>query len=191
MPTFTRDWFSHNAPVLEQALTHVKARRQFLEVGCFEGMSTCWFLQNALDEVGEITCIDTFEGGIEHTVTSFEGVRERFEENVAEMKRAAQTVTLLPMPSTQALAQLIVQGRQFDFAYIDGSHVAADVLADACMAFSLLKPGAVMAFDDYLYGADKPVLETPKPAIDAFTLLYRERIKVLRMGYLAVVQRVG
>jgi hypothetical protein len=42
--------------------------------------------------------------------------------------------------SFPALAQLIVDKRQYDFIYVDGSHNADDALADAVMCFGLLRP---------------------------------------------------
>ena len=39
----------------------------------------------------------------------------------------------------------------FDFIYIDGSHIAKDVLTDACMAWPLLMPKGLMVFDDYMW----------------------------------------
>ena len=40
-------------------------------------------------------------------------------------------------------------GEPFDLVYIDASHEAADVLADAVLAWPLLKPGGFLGFDDY------------------------------------------
>jgi predicted O-methyltransferase YrrM len=191
LPTFTQDWFSHNVPNLQKALGLLEKRRRFLEIGCFEGMSTCWFLRNALDDVGEIVCVDTFEGGIEHVKTSFEGVRERFEQNIAEMKGPAQSVRVLDCHSHLALAKLISEESRFDFIYVDGSHTAPDVLADACLAYLLLQTGGIIVFDDYLYGQDKPLLETPKAALDMFTLLYREKVSIVMLNYQLGVRKIG
>lgn len=49
------------------------------------------------------------------------------------------------------LCQLPVNA--FDFYYVDGSHVAPDVMADAVLGWRLLKPGGIMVFDDYEWGA--------------------------------------
>ena len=73
---------------------------------------------------------------------------------------------------------------KFDFIYIDGSHQAADVLSDAVNAFKLLRPGGIMCFDDYLWHwADRPYnpLDTPKAAIDAFTMIYAQKLQVLAL----------
>ena len=71
----------------------------------------------------------------------------------------------------------------YDFAYIDGNHSTVNVLEDAVHAFRLLKPDAIMAFDDYLW--DYPDLNQegrPKEAIDAFLDIYRDKIELLHRG---------
>src|SRR5436305_11885268 len=43
---FTRDWFTHNAPVLDAVLAPFKGKPvHALEVGVFEGKSTVWLLE--------------------------------------------------------------------------------------------------------------------------------------------------
>ena len=50
--------------------------------------------------------------------------------------------------SHPALLVLIDQRRRFDFVYVDGSHLALDVLVDAALAWRLLSPGGVLVFDE-------------------------------------------
>jgi hypothetical protein len=67
--------------------------------------------------------------------------------------------------------------------YVDGSHSAVNVLEDAVLSFMLAKPGAIIAFDDYLW--DDPEFNrdgTPKVSIDAFTNIYGKRIEILEYG---------
>jgi hypothetical protein len=70
-----------------------------------------------------------------------------------------------------------------NFISVDGSHQAADVLADAVLAFRLLRGGGVMAFDDYLWapvrrGSGNPLL-TPKAAVDAFTTIHAQQMRII------------
>jgi hypothetical protein len=56
-------------------------------------------------------------------------------------------------------------------------------LGDAVLAFQLLKPGGVMAFDVYQWspmrqGTENPLL-LPKAAIDAFTTLFSQNLRIL------------
>jgi len=79
----------------------------------------------------------------------------------------------------------------FDFIYIDGSHIAKDVLTDACMAWPLLKPKGIMVFDDYMWGNPRDILHRPKPAIDAFTNIFAEEAEIVHVGYQLVVRKKG
>lgn len=60
---------------------------------------------------------------------------------------------------------------------------APDVLVDAMLAFKLVRIGAVIAFDDYLWAEDLPYGRDPlrcaKPAIDAFVKLNLRKVKIL------------
>jgi hypothetical protein len=51
-------------------------------------------------------------------------------------------------PSEIFLPKLIEQGRQFDFAFIDGDHRFDGAFIDVVFVHKLLKPGGVMAVDD-------------------------------------------
>ena len=98
--------------------------------------------------------------------------------------------------SDLALAGLLYQGQaqSFDFIYVDGSHVARDVLADAVVSFKLLKIGGIMVLDDYLWHQKPPfegnVLQIPKLAIDAFVNLHLDVIDIIRAPiYQTVIRR--
>jgi predicted O-methyltransferase YrrM len=93
--------------------------------------------------------------------------------------------------SFPALAQLIVDQRQYDFIYVDGSHNADDALADAVMCFGLLRPGGVMLFDDYLWeDGVSAYLSRPKQSIDAFVNMFYHRLKLGLVNYqLAIVKK--
>lgn len=58
-----------------------------------------------------------------------------------------------------------------DYVYIDGSHLAVDVLVDAVLSFSLLKPGGVIIFDDYHWGIHTED-ETQKPKLGVNCFLH-------------------
>ena len=89
------------------------------------------------------------------------------------------------------LAGCVDNENLFDFIYIDGSHTAPDVLADACMAWPLLKPTGLMVFDDYMWGNPRDALHRPKIAIDAFTNIFGETAEIIHVGYQLVVRKKG
>ena len=106
--------------------------------------------------------------------------------------------TKLKGPSDLTMASLLSLGKQnsFDLVYIDGSHLACDVLCDAVLGFRLLKTGGVMIFDDYNWheglrsGID--LMRCPKPAIDAFTTLYFNKIQIISAPlYQIYIQKIS
>lgn len=189
---YTQDWFSHNIGNFQHIKNELKTVDHILEIGCFEGRATCWMLQNMLSDNGDIVVIDTFVGSAEHGTLDLTEMRKTFDENVAEVKRPTQELTVLPIPSYDGLGALIGDGLHgyFDFIYVDGSHTAPDVLTDACMAFGLLRQGGVMLFDDYMWMAQPGILNQPKIAIDAFTTIFSNHSIIRMTGYQLAIQKV-
>lgn len=48
-----------------------------------------------------------------------------------------------------ALLELLHDGAQFDFVYMDASHTRSDTLLDAVLMWRMVAAGAVVVFDDY------------------------------------------
>ncbi|MEQ1817841.1 MAG: class I SAM-dependent methyltransferase [Terricaulis sp.] len=184
---FTNDWFAVNEPVWRNMVTEMKPRR-YLEVGAFEGQSTVYMIENCAPQGAfELACIDTWSGGIEHNPAEMAAVEARFDRNMARAQARGHSFTLRKMKaqSTDAMAQLLTEGgaNVFDVAYIDASHQAPDVLADAILAFKLTRVGGIMIFDDYLWRMAGPggndILNAPKAGIDAFVNTYLRKLNVV------------
>lgn len=153
-----------------------------LEIGSFEGQSTCWMLNNLLTHPeSEIFCVDPFTGSIEHNTNQTTGLFDRFCHNIKSTGNSDK-VKVCQGTSEQILPKLLASGILFDFCYIDGSHCAADVLFDAVLAWKMLRPGGLIIFDDYLWPVyqDQPLLN-PKFAIDAFVNCHLDQIKYLQV----------
>jgi predicted O-methyltransferase YrrM len=184
---FTVDWFSINIPIWSQLIGHYKPAR-ILEIGSFEGRSTCFLIQQCADAHPiDIYCIDTWEGGVDNDKSAMPEVELRFNHNVGiAVKMAPHAVSLrkFKKPSTMALAEIIAAAEApLDFIYIDGSHQAPDVLSDAVLAFQLLRVGGVLIFDDYLWtmeaaGKQDP-LNMPKLATDSFINIFQRKLRIL------------
>jgi predicted O-methyltransferase YrrM len=181
---FTQDWFSNNIPNFEAAKQVIPSNKRILEIGCFEGRSTCWMLENMLADDGTIYCVDTFKGGQEHSNLNLTNLRKVFEENVYIAQKLNQEVNVIEKLSSKALATLITKETEFDFIYVDGSHEMMDVLTDAVMAFKVLKPGGVMLFDDYGGGQDV------RKAVDLFLIGCGDLCTVLCCNYQLAIQKV-
>jgi predicted O-methyltransferase YrrM len=192
---FTKDWFNWAPEVWNQLipmLSGVAGKRNFLEIGSFEGRSSVWIAENMMQDGDHLRCIDTWEGGEEHGEENMSEVEERFRANliVATQQFPERLIFQSKGTSVSRLAQL--HGKtMFDFVYIDGSHIAKDVLTDACMAWPLIKKGGLMVFDDYMWGPARDILHRPKPAIDAFTNIFAEKAEIVHVGYQLVVRKKG
>jgi predicted O-methyltransferase YrrM len=148
-----------------------------------------------LEDGGCITCVDTWKGGEEHIVVAEDmgSVEERFEWNMREVNSCypLREIRKAKGTSYEFLASFIASKEQFDFVYIDGSHIAKDVLTDACMVWPLVKVGGIVVFDDYLWGEPRDVLHRPKLAVDTFVNLFAEEVHMMHLGYQFIVKRVA
>ena len=193
---FTADWFSNAIVNFEFVKTHADQKlSSILEIGSHEGRSTCWMLQNLLTENGTITCIDPF-GNTPLNAYAKDDLPDQLiiqdihKHNTDLAKLPTQTVEVMPMMSYHGLAQLIVDRREYELIYVDGSHCSDAVLADATMAFGLLKSGGFMIFDDYLWRESPDVLDHPKMSIDAFVNMFQKHIRIGMINYQYVIQKV-
>ena len=197
---FTQDWF-HWAPEVWTQLIPLlpdrigKRGREFLEIGSFEGRSMVWIVENMMQEGDSLCCIDTWAGGEEHTNGEMDGAEGLFDYNLdrVQEKFPERYVYKYKGTSVQQLAHWLVEepddNMDIDFIYIDGSHIARDVLTDGCMAWPLLKQGGIMVFDDYMWGEPRDILHRPKPAIDAFVNIFAEEVDMVHMGYQLIVRK--
>ena len=149
---FTHQWFDNNIPVWTEKLAVFKARHaapDILEIGSFEGRSTLFFLSHF--PASRVTVIDAWSRAWEHQdlAPQLADAEARFDHNVASYKTR---VTKLCGRSAEHLGKLTSTGpSQFDLIYVDGSHYANDVMVDAALSWSLLRPEGMLIFDDYIW----------------------------------------
>lgn len=206
---FTQSWFTSND--LEQILpVNTKEEIHILEIGCFEGQSSVWFIENLLENPkSSITCIDPFISyNQKHnslnsydekmTENNFEEISEgyvftneydTFKNNIKETNKSKQ-VTIIKNFSEDTLPTLITTNKKYDIIFIDGNHTAPYVLSDAIMSWKLLKVNGIMVFDDYLWYLDKPEVLRPKMAIDAFISNYADYLQVCWSDYRLAIKRI-
>jgi len=200
---FTNNWFQDEAQYSWSEILNKYKPGRALEVGSYEGASACFLIDTcSKHKPFELHCIDNWKGGVEHTkwALDMEPVFERFKRNVSLARSNAShhaKVMTYVGNSDLALAGLLYQGnaQSFDFIYVDGSHIARDVLADAVVSFKLLKIGGIMILDDYLWHQKPPfeknILQIPKLAIDSFVNLHLDVVEIIRAPiYQTVIRRV-
>ena len=184
---FTQDWFSHNIPTWTKLLSSLRGKRSVhaLEIGVFEGRSTCWLLETVLTGDGAtVDCIDTFAGAMEHDKLDLSSLQACFESNVAAWRdrvnvHVGMSAAILPTLSGP-----------YDLLYIDGSHTARDVLVDIVLAWRLAADDAILIFDDYAWPMypDQPWFQ-PKLAVDSFLACFAGWYEVLHVGYQVAIRK--
>ena len=110
-----------------------------LEVGMANGLSTLFIAQALLDNgAGHHMAVDPFQRSDWHGA------------GLAIIHRAGleSLVTLIELPSHQALPELERQGVAIDFAFVDGSHQFDYVVSDFLCIDRILRIGGLIAFDD-------------------------------------------
>ena len=196
---FSVDWFSQHIPLWDYHLKLYKNAPglNFIEIGAFQGKASIWLLENILtNDTSKLTCIDTFEGSIEHKINDeysklLPSLFDVFSHNILKFK---DRVNIIRDKSQNILHML--PRKSYDFIYIDGDHKASSVIQDAVLSFYLLKIGGILIFDDYTWGINnendaKYNLVAPRPAIDAFLLLYSEKIEILHIGMQVVIKKMN
>lgn len=168
--------------------TPVKA----LEVGAFDGVSANLMLDLLFTHrQSEVHAIDPYLPDPTTPEVNAE-TRDFFVENCTIGGHESQ-VQLYEGLSAEVLAWMAgTDGywESFDFIFIDGSHLAKDVLIDAALCWNLLKPGGVLAFDDYEWGEWEPnPLAKPRIAIEAFVRVFCDRLQLLRSGWRRIYQK--
>lgn len=187
---FTVDWFSSHIPKFLSTLSGIAGKEDVhgLEIGSFEGKSSCWFLDNIFNgDNSTLTCIDTWEGSMEHSQEQKAPLWDIFTNNIKDYD-----------PSKLIIKRGFSRDRlrdrdlsKYDFIYIDGSHTTRDVLGDAVLSFDLLKIGGVMTFDDYTWTMYADPLLNPRTGIDAFLICYRHKIELLELATQVTIKKIS
>tara|TARA_Y100001951_G_C11266861_1_gene256158 strand:+ start:716 stop:1279 length:564 start_codon:yes stop_codon:yes gene_type:complete len=132
----------------------------FLEIGCFEGRTSRWIVENMFNHPEDkLYCLDWWRGDVDNEHYNL------FLDNMEDLK---DRIEVIRGESQHTLPTL--EDQLFDGIYVDGSHEAIDVMSDAIQSFRLIKKGCVILFDDYLWdnnhGGQRHKM--PKVAIDCF-----------------------
>jgi predicted O-methyltransferase YrrM len=167
-----------------------------LEIGSFEGRSTCWFLENILThDDARIICIDPWD--LEENSYSIQfdmaSVRENF---IANTEKFSHKMVAIRDYSMKVLCSLVAgiyadAPVAFNAIYIDGNHSTLPVLQDTLLCWELLAPGGILIFDDYDSGnQDTPIKDIPKIAIDSFLATVHGRYRTIHSRYQLIIQKI-
>jgi predicted O-methyltransferase YrrM len=169
-----------------------------LEIGCFEGATSNYIVDNLLSEDGKLICIDPLlddylvtnltEKDIENNKTIYKQFNKQYERFIENTKHQPR-LELYRTTSVEAFPDLIEKYKgQVDLIYIDGDHRAPAVYLDAVNSFVLCKTGGIIILDDYPWGKEYGN-EAPKFAIDKFMEEYVGQFTLVSMGWQVVIRK--
>src|SRR5210317_249255 len=136
---YTTDW-NPSSRFTWESLLHIfkdKKNLHFLEIGCWEGRTTNWLIDNILTQpTSQITVIDTFEGSKEEPgmrQQDLTTVRSRFDHNTSTHSKKINVLE----GYSNILLREISNEPLFDFVFVDGTHTSYGTLEDAILVHPL------------------------------------------------------
>ncbi len=164
--TFTEGWYDAllnseyaiRAPQTEKKiLLDPAAKRQIVEIGVYEGASSCFWSDYFLDhDESSLISIDPFTGSEEHLrnpekYSGLSKLERTARENIAKSDNCGKVEVIkgLSQHVFADLDQRFGSEPWIDVLYIDGAHDSASVARDLILYVPMVKPGGVVFFDDY------------------------------------------
>jgi predicted O-methyltransferase YrrM len=151
-----------------------------LQIGAFTGDASVWLLDNIL------THPDAHLVDVEPWTGSGEVEHDQFDWTVVEL---VYTLRMIGQRKVWAVRSTSAEffancdhDDLFDFIYVDGDHHALTVLHDGLQALDHLRPGGILAFDDYTWGRHLHVADRPAAAIDFILDVCAEGLDLLERG---------
>ena len=159
VPTGSKDIFMSVLQQFNTLYAQTKPSVKVLEIGSYTGMSLIHILQEIPNAIGY--GVDVWGSYYENNAINTAGVNElrnmeqlEVEKSFFENRLAAgleERMNGIKGNSHDVLTMMLLDHKQFDFIYIDGSHSSMDCYTDCYLAWKLLNKGGIMAIDDDLY----------------------------------------
>jgi hypothetical protein len=162
--TLSNNWYeqlSHSAEIMYNTSTceplrfDPTAKRIIVEIGVFEGASTCWWSDNLLDHPeSQVYSIDPFTGSEEHhespAMSKLLPTLETTARGNISLSKNASKVNIIKGCSWDVFPVLSrFLDQKIDILYIDGAHDAVSICRDTSLYYPLVKSGGAVIWDDY------------------------------------------
>ena len=178
---FTASWF--NRSEIQKNLKKLIDKEQelhFLEIGSYEGRSSCYFLDTFMNnEKSTLTCVDPFDSNDTTTPVTNE-IETRFLDNIKKSKNGNKC-TLHKLYSDDFFK---INKNTYDVIYIDGSHIPENVIKDMTNSLKILKNNGIMWMDDYKSSA--LLIKT----MDDFVNEHKTEVDVILKGYQLALRKI-
>lgn len=158
---------------------------QILEIGCFEGCSSVFFLKNFRHS--HLTCVDLWKNNMQQQGFKMSTVEKVFDLNIKKYKK---NVSKFKISSDKFFKKNLNKPRYFDIIYIDGDHFYQQVFKDLINSFVRLNKNGLIIIDDFNYNFFKNVNENPIGAIVPFISIFNKNIKILTITGQIILQKI-
>ena len=155
---------------------------RYLEIGSFEGRSAVF--AGEMDNVKEITCVDTFEGNDEHNNINFDIVYKNCSENLNKLK--------IPYNLVKGTSHsfFLNNNKKFNLIYIDGSHFYDDVKKDFINSVNSLEENGILICDDFYWFFYKKIEQNPIGAILECYDDYKKDLDILFINHQIIFKKL-
>jgi len=178
---FTYEFFSQNSYDWNRILTSFKNREfKYMEIGSFEGNSALFILNNFSH--AKLTCVDPWI----HLYEDFDLFSKDFKNSDKTIPEKNFDKNLLPFFERYKKYKMrsnnffITNKDSFDIIYVDGSHLAKDVLNDCLSSWKILNNNGIMIMDDYFFQYPDQN-DNPGPAINKFLKTISKKFEILKL----------
>ena len=79
---------------------------------------------------------------------------------------------------------------EFDFIYIDRSHLLLDCYLDLILSWELLSNGGILAINDYLCKPTENIIDSAFEAVNHFFKLYEGKYILLLKNYCIFLEKI-
>jgi len=160
-------WFNYES-IYDTAVQLAPDSAHFVEIGSWRGKSSCYLgvqIVNSGKQI-QLDCVDTWRGSINEEVhindpaVINDTLYDEFVDNVKPFP-FIKPVRMISMEAVMFYAE-----NSLDFELIDGSHEYQDVIDDITEWLKRLKPGAMLAGDDYAWPGVRKAVDELLPEAD-------------------------
>ena len=171
-------------------INHIDMETKILEIGTYTGISLINIIKLIPNSIGY--GLDKWQSYEENELlTQIDNlqVEKSFYNNIHN-EGLSNRIFGIKSTSTDKLIEFIKNKVQFNFIYIDGSHLLLDCYTDLVMSWNILEKGGIIVIDDYLYKKDENILNSPFEAVNHFFKVFKEQYKLLNIGYRIFLEKI-
>jgi hypothetical protein len=171
-------------------INHIDKETKILEIGTYTGISLINIIKLIPNSIGY--GLDKWEHYEENELLTHINslqVEKSFYNNIHD-QGLSNRIFGIKSSSTDKLIEFIKNNVQFNFIYIDGSHLLLDCYTDLVMSWNILEKGGIIGIDDYLYKKDENILDSPFEGVNHFLKVFQGCYKILNIGYRVFLEKI-